>query len=510
MNDQDKQPSYERLDETNPERNRRSFFEWIRGKEETEEERLRKKLDEELKEAARQRAEQFEEERRVEEEREVSETKKLKKRWRVKLVEKSKKMLDDASRSGEEPTSGYDIARIMVAERIVKLHDMLEDESLDLRRSEVKSLKIHIDFMGLLSEKLDRPELEVPAEIEQLYQTITTSVEETTGEVPPRTDEAPLETAPMSDTDAAYNAFAASIVRAIRRTLRPDESPQHRPEQTTPKTLSGAGTGQQANHVDVVAEKLLTVVQEAALSGEAIRKELSQVDKARHLAEVVEKAAMHEEPPVRIRRQASGGATLTIPVPLSAEYEPPHGEKGLDLPPNKKIKYLSDLELFTLAKTVEVGSGRLLSDIYAQGEIDREGLIKVLEKYNKGEDFRSELVLRRDTWRRHKEHSAEYLPSPTTPRNTPAVSQKPETTERRLKSFGKRVASLTSFPVAHSHLRDIGSKPAVKAGNEIGSKSQLARDAKIRLTRQSQVAVLAASILLVVVIFFVVIELNTR
>ena len=86
MPDDDKQPSYERLDETNPEHNRRSFFNWLRGKEETDEEKLRKKLNEELKEAARTRAEQFEEERRTEEQREVAETRKLKKRWRAKLV----------------------------------------------------------------------------------------------------------------------------------------------------------------------------------------------------------------------------------------------------------------------------------------------------------------------------------------------------------------------------------------------------------------------------------------
>lgn len=509
MQDDDKQPSYERLDESQPERNRRSFFDWLRGKEETDEERLRKKLDEELKEAARQRAEQFEEERRVEEQREVSETKKLKKRWRSKLVEKSKKMLDDAALSGEEPTSGYDIARIMVAERIVKLHDMLDDESLDLRRSEAKSLKIHIDFMGLLSEKLDRPELEVPAEIEQLYETITSSVEETTGDVLPTTNETRPETAPISDTDAAYNAFAASIVHAIRRTLRPDERRPSELAQTNPETHSGASAGQPTAHADV-AETLLNAVQEAALSGEAIRKELSQVDKARHLADVVEKATMLEEPPVHPRRQASGGTTLTIPVPLPPEHEPSHSEQGFDLPPNKKIKYLSDLELFTLAKTVEVGSGRLLSDIYTRGEIDREGLIKVLEKYNKGEDFRSELVLRRDSWRRHKDNSAEYLTAPAMPQSTPVISPKPETNKQRLASFGNRIASLASAPVTQTHLRDIGGETSAKKSGEIGSKAQLARDIKTRLARQSQVAVLAASILLVVVIFFVVIELNTR
>ena len=62
--DDDLSKSFERLDETKQESNKRSFFDWLIGREESEEEKLRKKLDKELKEAARKRAEQFEEELR--------------------------------------------------------------------------------------------------------------------------------------------------------------------------------------------------------------------------------------------------------------------------------------------------------------------------------------------------------------------------------------------------------------------------------------------------------------
>lgn len=507
MNDEDKQPSYERLDETNPERNRRSFFDWLRGKEESDEERLRRKLDEELKEAARQRAEQFEEERRSEEEREVAETKKLKKRWRAKLVEKSKRLLEETAASGEEPTSGYDIAKLMVAERIVKLHDMLQDESLDLRRSEVKALKINIDFMGLLSEKLDRPELEVPAEIEQLYQTIASSVEETTGETRPEPPRTSQETVPISETDTAYNTFAASIVQAIRRTLRPEPNPSGTvPDTQTarPQEQLTRQSPELSSPMSEAAKKLLGIVQETAMSGEDIRKELTGADTARRLADVVEKAAMLDEQPTRTRRkpQAYGISSVPIPNPEKPETTPEH---GFDLPPNKKIKYLSELELFTLAKTVEIGSGRLLSDVYTKGEIDREGLIKILEKYDKGEDYRSEFVLRREKWQRQKAASPEYLGTPAPARTAAPVSR--EIRQEQSKAVGKQAASFARAP---SPVTNSSEAPQKQRIISLSSASQLSEDIRGRLRRKSQLALLAGSLLLVVILFFVFLELTTR
>lgn len=505
MNDEDKQPSYERLDETNPERNRRTFFDWLRGKEETEEERLRRKLDEELKEAARQRAEQFEEEQRREEEREVAETKKLKKRWRAKLVEKSKRLLEEASVSGEEPTSGYDIAKLMVAERIVKLHDMLQDDSLDLRRSEVKALKINIDFMGLLSEKLDRPELEVPAEIEQLYQTIASSVEETTGESRPLPQEPSNETVPISETDTAYNTFAASIVRAIRRTLRPENPNATSSAPDTPRTPAEQKPteqrGEQTIPMSEAAKKLLGIVQETAMSGEDIRKELSGADTARRLADVVEKATMLDEQPARSRK--SQAYTLSsVPIP-NPEKPAPTPEHAFDLPPNTKIKYLSELELFTLAKTVEIGSGRLLSDVYTKGEIDREGLIKILEKYDKGEDYRSEFVLRREKWQRQKAASPEFLAGPVTT-HTPSPVSGVKSRERS-KAVGKQAFTWASTSKASQQ----ASSPARREISQ-SSPAQLSQDIKGRLSRKRQMALLGGSLLLILILFFLIMELNTR
>jgi len=511
MPDDDKQPSYERLDETNPEHNRRSFFDWLRGKEETDEEKLRKKLDEELKEAARTRAEQFEEERRTEEQREVAETRKLKKRWRAKLVEKSKALLNEAAELGDEPANGYEVAKLMVAERIVKLHDMLTDETLDLRRSEIKSLKIHIDFMGLLSEKLDTPELEVPEEIEQLYQTIASSVAETTGEAPPHTQPEHVETAPASEADASYTAFATSIVHAIQRAVESENAREAlssgeghavTPAKGAEPVPSGQTLGNPA-----LAEQLLTIVEGTALSGEAIRKEITHTEQARQLADVVEKATI-------IDRYVVHEAVRPAEAGTPMEDTGGHTERVFDLGPNKKIKYLDDAELLGLAATLQVGGGRLLSEVYKSGEIDRAGLIKVLESYNKGQDYRSEFTSRREKWRLHRQASPEYL-MPQTSSQTPSsnstqkTQSTPEKIGQRAKEIGNRITSLALSPVTKTSNRDIGytsqGKKSPSSAHALPNTPQFIGDLRARLQRQGQVLLLLATVLFIALLFFFVI-----
>ena len=524
MQDDDKQPSFERLDETKVEKNHRSVFDWLRGREETEEtegEKLRKKIDEELKEAARKRATDFEEERRQEEQREVGETRKLKKRWRAKLVEKSRQILEDAAERGDEPTSGYEIAKLMVAERIVKLHDMLSDESIDLRRSEIKALKIHIDFMGLLSEKLDKPELEVPEEVQQLYQTIADSVEETTGEHLPH---APVEqeVPPQSEADISYNQFAASIVQAIERTLRREEK--------------GVTAGSDVEPSDGGAERLLSVVKKAALSAEVIRHEISHEASVRHLAETAEKVVLA---PTR-RGRLSAILAPVLAFPATVRYEKAskraHEEKSnitetrdFTLLPNKKVKYFTEIELIQFADQVEVAAGRRLSDIYKKGEIDREGLIKVLESFRKGLDYRSEFTFRRDKWQRHKKASPEYLSEPSgnapSPRPAPVATQPLDSPKRPEDSSGSseapapekdvktpptpRLRAQTFIRHGEGMLRSIGRSIALPPTEKMRADlAKIANEARARLKRQGNVVVLFTTVLLVIILVLIVIQLN--
>lgn len=483
QNDDDKQQSPERLNERRHERVDRSFFDWLNGeqaKKESAEERLRKKLDKELKVAAKKRAEQFEKERRVEEKREVSETRKLKKRWRAKLVESSKQRLEQAETASAEPTDGYTIARLMVAERIVALHDMLTSEDLDLRRSEIKALKIHIDFMGLLSEKLDRPELDVPEEIEQLYKTIASSARETVEkpQSPPETTLPETPAPPESDHETAYRVFAASIVETIRRTLRPTPKPSVELASDYSPASEAAGEEQlpyKSNlHVperlvektpdrlepDVVVPivttaTLIAMIRKEALPANELRQEIRHAETIRRLAEVVEQVEtiskmvptntvekLVKPTPIETVRQATASQALdstTAPdqvatvqpettrtetalattQPAPAEYQP--------APKPADIDQWSETDLLDTARTVYVGSGRYLAELYQNGEIDRTGLVKVLKSYLKQRDYLSEFRRQREAYRRRR--SPEIL-AETSDRPTPySNTSPPKTTE---------------------------------------------------------------------------------
>lgn len=443
QNDDDKKTSFERWDETKVERNERSFFDWLVGEkeaEESEEKRLRKKLDKELKEAARKRAEQFEEERRIEEQREVAETRKLKKRWRAKLVEKSKTQLEEAEALEDAPTDGYTIAKLMVAERIIKLSDMLENE--DLRRSEIKALKIHIDFMGLLSEKLSRPDIEVPPEVEKLYRTIAASVEENAENDPqseskfsiPRskTKEAP----PESEDEHRYRVFAAGIVAAIRRAVKRvppaptlDVAPETDgdgpavPTERLPYTRTIPEAPERpaetkANRFETSLETIvplgvLKVIREETQPAEAIREEIKHNHAVRRLAEIVDQAKTitetpsKPEPPMppapvlaRTRAEAPAAAAASPPEPeFSFGLKPPQPDRTEQAHrpdfPETDFEFWSEADLVRKAWTIHLGDGQYLADAYQKGFLDKQGLIKILKSHKKGRDYITEYSVRR-------------------------------------------------------------------------------------------------------------------
>lgn len=580
MGDSEPKKSPEFIDEAKPERDNRSLFERLMGKE-TEEEKLRKKLDKELKEAARKRAEQSEEEQRVEEKREVAETRKLKKKWRARLVEKSKKLLEEtANRGDDDSLSGYDIAKIMVAERIVKLHEIITTE--DLKRSEIKSLKIHIDFMGLLSEKLDKPELEVPDEVEKLYKTIADSVDDAPSSPDTTENEKPTEAQPeiqpVSEADTAYTEFAARIVQAIRKVIRPQaptqpdaqQKPSSEPDfdyssvgdntysDSTPESPSVKELPEQNTVHETpkktekapLAERLLSRVKKTALSTEALRKEISHVETAKKLAHIVEKADALERQAKRIKDsvvpslaiagiarkeisdrkrqpQVESRPNKTTSVDYTPQPKPNHVESqtkpttkiaekdiipekppfGFEIPKNKKIKFMNELELAALSKVVQAGSGRRLYDVYKSGEIDKEGMIKVLESYNKGLDYRRELVNRREKWRRHKIESPEYLNE--SQKNVSASDDvSNQYNKRSIRPTLDPTISLddaeTPTTTASGKLRNIGgsSRDKVIVDPNI-------RQMRERVKKQSATLMLAVSVVLVLVLLTIVAVVNS-
>lgn len=488
MNTEDKKLSFERLDETKPERNKRSFFDWLTGKEATPEEELREKLDKELKDAARKRAEE-EEQRRAAEVHEEAETRKLKKRWRKNLFEKSKRQLEELKQDEEEPLDGYRLAQFMVAEKIVELTKVLEEE--DLRRSEIKTLKIHIDFMGLLSEKLSNPELEMPKEVEEVYATIleVSSADEPRPEAPTYGDDsqpvsesaeaapAPTRLTPetpeahTSDTEAEekalfYGPAVAGIVVALKRVIRGERVKQQQSETTT--SLYGTPVGQPDSYSTLPAPedvapkpapvtRLREVIQDIAAPASTIREEFRHTRSLEHLASAVAAADS--------LRAAGKLETLTPPmvatgIVSSAErveraVQTPVVAPALDrrpvslerTAPERELEELSTSELLVLATTIDLGAGRYLKYEFEGGRIDRDGMIKVIKAHRKGLDYRTEFDTRSRAWQLTRAESPEFsrhAPQQTPPTSSPYPELTDEQVEKAKRAIPDPPAMITS------------------------------------------------------------------
>lgn len=526
MADDNQNKSFERLDETRYERNERSFFDWLTGRKETEEEKLKKKLDKELKEAARKRAEQFEEELRQQEERDVAETKKLKKRWRKKLVEKSEKQLADAEQKDENEMNGYEIAQVMVAERIVKLHEMLNDESLDLRRSEIKALKINLYFMGLLSEKLSRPELEVPEEVEKLYQTIATSIEDTTGETEPEPSDSngpttpentpsssepasseEAETPPASEADTNYTAFAVVIVNAIRRTLKKSPAPEKSnstekkssEQSSEPAASPLSSKSNEDNSQSQAPESLLDSVRRTAFATEDIRQEISHAATVKRMAEIVEKAEMMN--PVKRQPSAPETAATVAAVVASTERlkqteQKPQKISAAESFPDISIELWNEADLVRKAEQVDIGNGRRLASAYRNGEIDREGLIKVLKSHKKHKNHLEEFRHQASRWRQSREFSPENLKNISEQSQQTAPLPAPETPQ----DLTSRQISKPS--TARQLLRKVTSQPF----SEIEPRM---RDARDQVKKQASFVMMLSSLLLLIMLVVIIWFINS-
>lgn len=528
MNNDGQKKSFEKLDESRYERGKRTFFDWLVGREESEEEKLRKKLDKELKEAARKRAEQFEEELRQQEQRDEAETKKLKKRWRKKLVEKSEAQLAEAKVRDESTMNGYEIAQVMVAERIVKLHEMLQDESLDLRRSEVKGLKIHIDFMGLLSEKLSRPELEVPEEVEQLYHTIAASIEDTTGETAPGGAEpedhepsAPEATSPkfpeqndkkpeisqVSEADTSYTAFATAIVYAIKRSVKSAEDQSSVKESSSnpevnPATQPSTSETPTVESTPKIPPSVVDSIRQTAQSSSEIRQEIARSNTVKRMAEIVEKAEMmnvhatSKSPEIIPALAATKAAKLAYREELKTSSGNLRPVSSAERFPDIPVELWNEADLVRKAEQVDIGNGRRLASAYRNGEIDREGLIKVLKSHKKHKNHLEEFRHQASRWRQSREFSPENLKNISEQSQQTASLPAPETPQDQTSR------QISKPSTARQLLRKVTSQPF----SEI---EQRMRDARDQVKKQASFVMMLSSLLLLIMLVVIIWFINS-
>lgn len=540
MNDDDNKHSPEFLREDRVEKNKRSVFEWLTGKEESEKDKLRKKLDKELKEAARKRAEEIEQVR-AEQNQEEAETRKLKKKWRRRLLEKSKQQLEELQQDGAEPVDGYQMAQVMVAERIVHLHKMLDED--DLKKSEVKAVKIHIDFMGLLSEKLSQPELDMPAEIEEVYRAIVVSSQPDRDSTSPSAPEAtpgrphspdvtnlpdrptPEKPDPVGETKpelSLYGVAVASILTALRKVVRPERTATDgknlstktdtptataNPEKFVREpSVATATTNTRAVDQTAVTE-LHQAVQNMATPVDSLRRELSHQPTVERLAKIVAEAetAKHQEifgttPLVVAGTALSKRGSENLPESLRPEFVKTQAEvtknesrpNQPEVAPKRDFETMTTGELVHLAENVPLGQGRYLATAFKRGEIGREDLIKVLKSHKKGLDYRQEFAGRAEKYRRQREASPEILRPPN--------DEPDQQTEK---------ATNVAKTDKQSKTDDTEDNSALELNTPTAVAKQRATQANARLRQQSSVWLFYASVVLVFVVLIIVVVLLT-
>lgn len=224
-------------------RRKRSIFDIFRRDRETDDEVEQKKRDKELKKAAKIHARDVIEPSPNEQD---DARRKVKKRWRQRLLERSRRHAEQL-RADEtrRQLTGVEVAQLLVAERLLQLDHFLKTPSLP--KTEKKAIKTSIDFIGLLSDKLDDPRHLMPPEIEQIYDTI---VEEP--EAPP-SQPSPEGTAPETPEPPGQDWRTP-------QTVPPDSKEQAPEPSTTPRTRK---TPESSQRFGVFITKLVKVVQRA-------------------------------------------------------------------------------------------------------------------------------------------------------------------------------------------------------------------------------------------------------
>ncbi len=394
---------------------------------------------------------------------------------------------------------------------------MLNDESLDLRRSEVKALKINIDFLGLLSEKLSRPELEVPEEVEQLYQTIAESIEDTTGEPVPETEQsrafhqpntpAPADSSPnretdappTSEADASYTAFAAGIVYAIRRSVQKTEDKENSKLETTSpaetKSTESPTITTPEKTTSKVTKPLLDNIRQNAQSTEQIRQEISRESSVRRMAEIVEKAEMINtgtKTPAAV--ETAPIAAVIAATKLATGEKKVKSETAREIFPDISMELWNEADLVRKAEQVDIGYGRRLAAAYRNGEIDREGLIKVLKSHKKHKNYLDEYRRQIVRWRKSREVSPEIkdIPEPQAPTQPPT----PPTPSPKSR------AETENFEAVRPPVKSAVKKP-------LDELAEITEQARNRVKKQASFLMLVTSLILLILLLMTVWFINS-
>ncbi len=370
---------------------------------------------------------------------------KVKRRWREQLFERSRRhatQLRQQETNG--PLSGYQVAQLMVAERLLQLDHFLHTPALP--KAEKKAIKTSIDFLGLLSDKLENPTHIMPPEIENIYEHITAETEP----LPEATDAPePITAATEQETDQKLEPESAKVSEQIpptdpqpsakpnaqskpahvgqpsakptTRTMPPPPStqaPPSRPPAVTPPTSSsppqseakpadeppkpkryGSFVARLVKISQAAADKPLIAVPGPGLPIDTLRQPSRTLNEtASPLVSSLSKPSRAPTRPSPTPRTAAVGPDViespnvtqrmekTVAAAHNLTSLSPQVETASLSQPNKPFVFWSTTELLREAATISIGPGHYLQRAYQSGEIDRDGLISVIKAYQRGQN----------------------------------------------------------------------------------------------------------------------------
>ncbi len=392
---------------------------------------------------------------------------------RRRVVSRSRSQVADADRKDPYRTRTYSpIERVSLAlaERIVRLDTRLQtDESLD--DADITSIEYAIDFMGLMTDKLEDPQSEAAPEVDAAIAVLLEPLV------------SPQETIRLETNDEVQENLAADvkdIVVAIASTQRdaiepwlllgkgeilqppaPDSNSGDVKNETRPE-LRRIDPEQILETANDYRRMVPTVMR--VLKKERRKQQVSYgpgpgigLAAAGATAATVHEAEEHDaetEQPASVasrrttQRHVGGvGQSMSTKQPEANEplrhvSEPSHTEESMyhraqthqrvhDRPSGEGLNYhesenphvaplpdsiskkrpeeLSLRELLHEAEHISVGHGMYLRQAFERGEIDQKGLVDVIKSKRKGRDFRQEFSLQKQSFARKKRESPEFL-----------------------------------------------------------------------------------------------------
>lgn len=335
---------------------------------------------------------------------------KVRKKWRALLRRKSEKQVEEFKDEEPETIDSYWLAQLMVAERILVLHEHLRHS--EPKTDERRQIKTELDVLGLLSEKLSDPEVEVPAEIEDTYRVIVSVLEQGDQEIDieklPVVKDTPERPEITEQTrEQSFKKYGAAVIIALKQAV---QSKKPGPVVQRP---AGGGSSQPVTPTRPVEQtptphQTPDVAPGILLTSAVVIAELVE----RKDEEKAQQATQREQPvfeTIAVPKTARPEATAHPRREIRAE-EPRVVKTLTSLEPtiessNRKFEHMKTEELLQLAQSISLGNGEYLSRAYQSGKIDRDGLISILKTAGRQGNYREEF----------RRRSAEYIRQLTGP-----------------------------------------------------------------------------------------------